>query len=118
MVMKKVTWIYQIFLAVIIVFLAAGCKKEEITGDLEYKVTHWPVVKALEVTNITDSTATLNGTVNTYGLSTTVTFEYGTLAIYGSIVTACQIPVTGDSITDVSANISGLTSMLQFIISE
>jgi hypothetical protein len=108
-VMKKVTWIYQIFFAVIILFLAAGCKKEEITGDIEYKVTHWPIVKTLEATDITDTTATLNGTVITYGLATTVTFEYGTTASYGSIATACQIPATGDSITYVSVNISGLT---------
>ena len=114
MVMKKVIWIYQIFLTVIIVFLAAGCKKEGITGDIEYPVTHWPVVKASEATNISNSTATLNGTVITYGLSTTVTFEYGSTTSYGSIATACQSPVTGDSITYVSADISGLTPCMPY----
>ena len=112
--MKKVTWIYQIFLGVIIVFLAAGCKKEEITDDIVYPITHWPVVKALESTNITNSTATLNGTVNAHGLRTTVTFEYGTTTSYGSIVTATQSPVTGDSITNVSVDISGLTPCMPY----
>lgn len=108
-VMKKVTLIYQIFFAVIILFLAAGCKKEEVAGDKEYKITHWPIVKASEATNITDSTATLNGTVYTYGLPTAVTIEYGTTTSYGSIVTAYQKPVSGDSIIEIRANISGLT---------
>jgi uncharacterized protein (TIGR02145 family) len=107
--MGKVFWIVRIILAAIILFLAAGCKKEVITSDIEYKVTHWPVVKTLEAINIADSTATLNGTVNTYGLSTTVTFEYGTTTSYGSIVTAYPILVSGDSIIEVRANISGLT---------
>jgi uncharacterized protein (TIGR02145 family) len=108
-IMGKVYWINQIILAASVLLLATGCKKEEITGDIVYPVTHWPIVKASEVTNRTDSTATLNGIVNTYGLSTTVTFEYGTTTGYGSIVTATQSPVTGDSITNVSVNISGLT---------
>ena len=112
--MGKVNWIIRITLTAVVLILAAGCKKEEITGDIEYKVTHWPVVKALEATYITDSTATLNGTVNAYGLSTTVTFEYGSTTSYGSIVTATQSPVTGDSITNVSANISGLTPCMPY----
>ena len=65
----------------------------------------------MEATNVTDDLqqATLNGTVNANGLSTTVTFEYGTTTSYGSTVTANQSPVTGNSITNVSADISGLT---------
>jgi hypothetical protein len=113
-VMKKVTWIYQIFLAAIILFLAAGCKKEEITSGKEWLPTHWPIVKALEATSITDSTATLNGTVITYGLATTVTFEFGTTANYGSIATAYQAQATEDSITYVSVNISGLTPCMPY----
>jgi hypothetical protein len=113
-VMKKVIWIYQIFLTIIIVFLAAGCKKEEITSGKEWEPTHWPIVKASEATNITDTTATLNGTVITYDLATTATFEYGTTASYGSITTACQIPATGDNITYVSVNISGLTPCMPY----
>jgi hypothetical protein len=45
----------------------------------------------------------LKGTVNANGLSTTVTFEYGTTTSYGRSVTAIQSPVEGDSIIHVSA---------------
>lgn len=53
--------------------------------------------------------ATLNGTVNANNDSTTVTFEYGETTAYGSVVTASQSPVTGNTDTAVSAMISGLT---------
>ena len=59
--------------------------------------------------NITSSGATLNGTVKANDLSTTVTFEYGTTTSYGQIITSAQSPVTGNNITNVSADISGLT---------
>jgi len=60
-------------------------------------------------TNFTASGATLNGTVNANYLSTTVTFEYGLTTSYGEAVTAGQSPVTGNSTTNISADISGLT---------
>jgi uncharacterized protein (TIGR02145 family) len=60
-------------------------------------------------TNITSSGATLNSTVNANFLSTTVTFEYGITTTYGQIITSAQNPVTGNSITNVSADISSLT---------
>jgi hypothetical protein len=62
----------------------------------------------LAATNLDSTKAILNGTVNGYGLSTTVTFEYGTTTDYGNIVTAIQSPVTGYNVTNVSADISGL----------
>ena len=60
-------------------------------------------------TNITSSGATLNATVNANYLSTTITFEYGVTTSYGLTVTSAQSPVTGNSITNVSADLSGLT---------
>jgi len=54
--------------------------------------------------------AKLNGTVNANYVSTNVTFEYGTTTAYGSSVSATQSPVTGNSSTSISANISGLIS--------
>ncbi|NSW94707.1 MAG: fibronectin type III domain-containing protein, partial [Bacteroidales bacterium] len=59
--------------------------------------------------DVTGSSATLNGTVNASGSSTTVTFEYGLTTSYGSSVTATQSPLTGSSNTVVSAAITGLT---------
>lgn len=69
-----------------------------------------PIGLTQAATNISVSSATLNGTVNANYLSTTVTFEYGTSTNYGQTVTSSQSPVTGNSITNVSASISGLTA--------
>lgn len=103
--MKKVFWINQIIFTAILLLIA--CKKEEPSSDKEYP--NWPAVKTLKATNADSITAILNGTVNGYGLSTTVIFEYGTTTNYGNTVTAIQSPLTGDSVTNVCADISGLT---------
>jgi MSHA biogenesis protein MshQ len=51
----------------------------------------------------------LNGTVSSNGASTTVTFEYGLTASYGSTIAATQSPLAaGASNNAVSASISGL----------
>lgn len=65
-----------------------------------------PIISA--ATNINPTSVTLNGSVNPNYLSTTVSFEYGTTASYGSIATATQSPVTGNANTSVSAPITGL----------
>jgi uncharacterized protein (TIGR02145 family) len=69
-----------------------------------------PTATSQAATNITTTSATLNGTVNANFLSTNVTFEYGTTTSYGSTSTATQSPVTGNTITNVSADIIGLTA--------
>ena len=66
-------------------------------------------VKTNSTTNITQTTATLNGTVNPNGISTTVEFEYGTNISYGITSTASQSPVSGNNDVSVSANLTGLT---------
>ena len=60
-------------------------------------------------TNITQTAASLNGTINPSGLSTTVQFEYGTTSSYGNTIAAAQSPVGGNNYVNVSANIAGLT---------
>jgi hypothetical protein len=67
-----------------------------------------PVVTTNPATNVTSSSATLNGTVYPHGLSTTVHFQYGRTTSYGS-VTPNQTK-TGNTYQNVSANISGLTA--------
>jgi uncharacterized protein (TIGR02145 family) len=59
--------------------------------------------------NISLTSATLNGIINPNNLSTTVTFEYGLTTTYGQTVTATQSPVTSNNLTIVSIDISGLT---------
>ena len=53
--------------------------------------------------SISFSGATLNGTVNANGASTTVIFEYGLDVGYGSTAVASESPVTGSTATAVSA---------------
>ncbi|TSA27511.1 MAG: hypothetical protein D4R67_05860 [Bacteroidetes bacterium] len=67
-----------------------------------------PIVVTSAASSITSTGATLNGTVNANGYSTTVTFEYGLNTGYGSTITAAQSPVTGNTATPVSGAVSGL----------
>ena len=69
-----------------------------------------PSVSTDAATLVTSSSATLNGTVNPNGTSTTVVFEYGTSTNYGSTITATQSPLTGTNSQSVSAGITGLTA--------
>jgi len=68
-----------------------------------------PTATTSAASSVTSSGATLNGTINANGASTTVTFEYGTTISYGSNVTAVQSPVTGTSNTSVSKTIGILS---------
>lgn len=67
-----------------------------------------PTVVTTAATSITGTGATLNGTVNANGASTTVTFQYGLTTAYGSTITAVQSPVSGNTTTPVSGAITGL----------
>ncbi len=67
-----------------------------------------PLVITTAATVITTGGATLNGTVNSNGGSSVVTFQYGLTTAYGSTVTAVQSPVTGSTAIAVNAVISGL----------
>jgi len=68
-----------------------------------------PVAVTTAATGLTSSGATLNGTINAGGASTTVTFEYGLTTAYGTVVPGVPGTVTGNTVTPVSANITGLT---------
>jgi hypothetical protein len=65
------------------------------------------VVTTNAATNVTSSSATLNGTVNPNGLTTTVHFEYGATTNYGH--TTANSSHTGNTTQNVSANITGLS---------
>jgi phosphodiesterase/alkaline phosphatase D-like protein len=68
-----------------------------------------PIATTEPATSVGTTTATLNGTVNAKGDSTTVTFEYGTTTAYGTTLSASPGTVTGSSNTAVSAALTGLT---------
>ena len=69
-----------------------------------------PVITTTDATLVTNTTATLNGSVNANKISTTVTFDYGLTTSYVSSVTASPSPVSGSTSTNVSAKINGLVS--------
>jgi large repetitive protein len=78
-------------------------------SDLTFTTTASPpTVVTTAATGITLNTATLNGTVNANGASSTVTFQYGLTVAYGSTVPGVPSPVTGSTVTPVSAAIAGL----------
>jgi phosphodiesterase/alkaline phosphatase D-like protein len=67
-----------------------------------------PAVVVSGVTALTASGATLTGTVNPNGLSTTVTFNYGTTAAMGSTAYPTPSSVTGTATLPVAAKLFGL----------
>ena len=71
-------------------------------------VTGPPVVTTNPATNVASFSATLNGSVDPHGLTTTIHFQYGTTTSYG-LTTASQSK-SGNTYQSVSANISGLSA--------
>ena len=69
-----------------------------------------PTVTTNAASVVGTTSATLNGTVNANGFSTTVTFEYGTDTSYGLTANADPSPVTGSTDTAVSNALTGLSS--------
>jgi len=67
-----------------------------------------PSAATLPASAISGTSATLNGSVNANGGTTTVSFQYGLTSAYGSTITASPASVTGTFTTAVSASISGL----------
>src|SRR5579863_3744675 len=66
-----------------------------------------PTVTTTPASSVTSSSATLNGSINPNGSSTTWYFEYGQTMGYGS-KTAVQNAGSGTSSVNVSAPVSGL----------
>ena len=67
-----------------------------------------PVVTTNPATLVASFSATLNGSLDPHGLTTTVHFQYGTTTSYG-LTTAPQAQ-SGNTYRNVSANISSLTA--------
>ena len=67
-----------------------------------------PVVTTSPATNVASSSATLDGSLDPHGLTTSVSFQYGTTTNYGS--TTPMHSQTGSTFRNVSANISGLSA--------
>ena len=67
-----------------------------------------PVVTTNPATNVTTSSATLNGSLDPHGLTTTVYFQYGRTTSYGS--TTPMRSQTGNTYRNIASNIGGLTT--------
>lgn len=67
-----------------------------------------PTATVADATNLSGTSATLNGSVNANYLSSVISFEYGTTTSYGNTVTANPSPFSGNLNISVSASISGL----------
>ncbi len=77
-------------------------------SDLTFTTNGVPVTVTTSASSINNTGATLKGTVNAFGLSTDVTFDYGLTNAYGTTVAGMPTPVTGGSTTTVSVVIGGL----------
>ena len=77
-------------------------------GNLDVVLANAQIVTTNPASNVTSSSATLNGTVNPNGLTTNVHFEYGTTTNYGS--TTPSHSYSGTATQNVSANITGLSA--------
>lgn len=78
-------------------------------ADMTFTTSPPTVVVTEPADGIGVTTATLNGSVTAYGISSAVFFQYGTSPSYGTTVQATQSPVSSNSPTPVDASISGLT---------
>ncbi len=67
-----------------------------------------PDVVTLPATDITLMTALLHGTVDANFFTSTVLFEWGLTNAYGNTIAATPAQVTGNTVTPVSATLSGL----------
>ena len=76
------------------------------TLAMTYNIPKAPTVTTGSATNVTGGTATLNGTVNPNGSSTTYYFQWGTTTSYGNNTSSTSAG-SGSSNVSVSANITG-----------
>ncbi|HYJ22172.1 MAG TPA: hypothetical protein VEW07_09140 [Solirubrobacterales bacterium] len=84
---------------------------ESVGTDLQFTtLPDAPVAKTNGASGQTQTTATLNGSVNASGVSTACKFEYGTSASYGKTAPCSVDPVSGSTETAVSAALSGLSA--------
>jgi TonB-dependent SusC/RagA subfamily outer membrane receptor len=83
--------------------------------DIPFKYSgEVPYAETNTATNCSPRTAQLNGIVNTRGMSTVVTFEYGTSTNYGTVITATQSPVTGPAPCRVSVIAADLKAGMNY----
>ena len=73
-----------------------------------------PTATTNAATAVSTTSATLHGTINANGLSTTVTFQYGNNTSYSRSVSANPATVTGSANTAVSVTVSDLSPNMTY----
>jgi uncharacterized protein (TIGR02145 family) len=73
-----------------------------------------PTVTTLDATNISVSSAKLNGSVNPNYLPTNISFEWGTTYGYGTTITPAQNSINGSTSVNVSADLAGLAEGIKY----
>ena len=76
-----------------------------------------PAVTTKPASNVSSSNVFLNGSVNPNRLLTTISFEYGLTENYGQTITSIPETLTGNSATNVSATLTGLSPGTQHWLS-
>ena len=69
-----------------------------------------PIVTTTAATGVTNNTATVNGTVNANNSLTTLYFDWGLTTNYGNIANGVPPTANGTTVTNISANLSGLAN--------
>lgn len=78
------------------------------TKIASFKFGNDPTVTTLPVSNLTGTSVSLNGSVNPNGLATNYHFQWGTTIAFGN-TTAVTSAGSGNSVSNVSASLTGLT---------
>lgn len=80
------------------------------TYVLKEKLTKSPIVSNVSSSNITSTSAKINGTVNANSFSTDIEVEYGTSTSYGNTVVPSPSSASGTSNVSTVANVTGLNA--------
>jgi hypothetical protein len=90
------------------VFVMNGSSPQYSFNVKDATLPQLPATTTLAATNISQTAATLNGTVNASNNTTTVIFEYGTTTTYGQTINTIPNTITGTTNTSVSAILTAL----------
>jgi len=73
-----------------------------------------PVITTIAASSITNTTATVNGTVMANSNTVSVSFEYGTTTAYGTTVPGTPASITGTIVTPSLSNLTGLLPLTTY----
>ncbi len=84
------------------------------SNDQTFTTTQPPSAETKAPSDIGLTSVTLKGLAKANGINTTVSFEYGTSVLYGSIIDGVPASVTGTQNTDIQASLTGLIQNITY----